>query len=128
MSKSWRVAAALLKKDWNTVYAELQERNWSSHLLPLTNRLLTSTRARMFKLLARAYSTISVNRASHLLGLPQDVTIQECTAAGWHHAGGFLEPRTGRAEIESIEPPNAARALAEMENLTEQLVRLQTAV
>ena len=46
-----------------------------------------------FLLIASAYETISVSKASQLLGLSEGETTQLCTGAGWHQEGTMLTPK-----------------------------------
>ena len=88
----------------------------------LAQKLVKSTRDNMFRLISRAYSTISVSQAAQLFGLPENEVIQNCIEKGWTLEGNYLLPR--RAE-EETHFNHANLGLEELQTLTEQLVRLQ---
>lgn len=58
-------------------------------------------------LIAGAYETISVRKASQLLGISEGDTTQRCGAAGWQLDNGMLAPvRPERPKAESVSTEN----------------------
>lgn len=113
---------------WKKNYSEIYETvnscpTWPNHLKNIMKLILESTRQRVITLITKAYSTISLNDASKLLGLTNEETLALGQQLNWSY-----EPESGFISInrDSSNQPNNkhTQAVLELDNGTELLEKL----
>ncbi|XP_054719758.1 COP9 signalosome complex subunit 8-like [Uloborus diversus] len=81
LGKIWTVGQKLWQCD-STVYASLAE-EWPDHVKPILSAITETTRSRALRLVANAYSSISVEKISSFLGLSAEDCVKALSSLGW---------------------------------------------
>jgi len=89
---------------------------------PLVDALVETTRLRMLKLLAAAYTHVSPARTAALLGVSEADARQLAQSVGWGEAAGgaMLQPKEG------VEDGVGLDSRAALEQLTQYMVHLES--
>jgi hypothetical protein len=133
---AWGLGRLLWRKERGPFFAAASNHAWPPQCELLVARLVERERADVLALLSRAYSVVSVSAVAGMLGLNREETLRVCLHAGWtvdSHATEFFKPHpSGPATsvtsgADSGNRPTVEQSLQALTNLTEQLVRLQTA-
>jgi CSN8/PSMD8/EIF3K family len=130
---AWELGRLLWRKERKAFFAMASSHTWTQHCEALVVRLVQRERADVLALLSRAYSVVRLAAAEDMLGLSRDETLRTCLGAGWTQDGEFLVPDPSvavgdaRGSGSSSTRPTVEQSLQALTNLTEQLVRLQTA-
>ena len=82
---AWAIGRALWQHRYDAAYAVVRDFAWSADVAPLVGQLVVAIQERVFALLARAYSTLTLRDASLCLGIAaSDAALQaRLAAAGW---------------------------------------------
>lgn len=124
---AWALAHAQWCGDRQALYTAAASTSWSPSLAPLAATLAARTRARAAALVSRAYVTVSRQRLVSMLGIDGEELDAFCIARGWRVDAAFVVVGGPDATSSSTPEERAVRAsFAELQTLTEQLVRLQT--
>ncbi|KAL3217522.1 hypothetical protein MRX96_032160 [Rhipicephalus microplus] len=78
----WKVGQGLWFKDFPAVYNVLSQ-EWPDHVKPIMQELGERTRRRALILVAKAYSSISLDDASCFLGIPKLELADVVSSLGW---------------------------------------------
>lgn len=122
---AWGIGQAMWRRDQRAVYAGLRGRAWGPAAAPLIARLEAVTSEAAARLITRAYSVVSIERTATLLGCGVAEIAGRCERLGWRIEDGFVVPG-GRSEGAATTKGEEV-SYQELQSLTEQLVRLQTA-
>jgi COP9 signalosome complex subunit 8 len=91
LSVIWSVGKLMWKKNYSEIYQTIDSIPvWPNHLKNIMKLISESTRQRVIELISKAYSSISLNDASQLLGLNNDETLKVAEKSNWLHEDGFL--------------------------------------
>jgi CSN8/PSMD8/EIF3K family len=130
---AWALGRFLWRKERKAFFEMASSHSWTPPCEGLAARLVQRERADVLALLSRAYSAVSLAAAEGMLGLDRDETLRTCLGAGWTQDGEFLVPDPSGAVADTrgsrggSARPTVEQSLQALTNLTEQLVRLQTA-
>lgn len=84
LSLIWLVGKLMWKRNYSEIYSVINSNsNWPKHLKNIMNLIINSIRKRSIALINKAYSTVSINDASKLLGLTRDETIDLSRQLDW---------------------------------------------
>lgn len=124
LSVIWTVGKLMWKKNYSEIYKTINScPSWPNHLKNIMKLILESTRQRVTNLIARAYSTITLNDASRLLGLTNEETLELARSQNWSY-----EPETGFLLINhsdnNIHQNKNGQAVLGLDNGTELLEKL----
>uniref|UniRef100_A0A6G4ZYA3 Putative cop9 signalosome complex subunit 8 n=1 Tax=Rhipicephalus microplus TaxID=6941 RepID=A0A6G4ZYA3_RHIMP len=78
----WKVGQGLWFKDFPAIYDVLSQ-EWPDHVKPIMQELGERTRRRALILVAKAYSSISLDDASRFLGIPKLELADVVSSLGW---------------------------------------------
>lgn len=118
----WALAKALWQSDMPAFYDAAKHPSWGG-ADTLVSALVYATRRKGVQLIARAYTCVSLERVSTLLGLDRDGAAQLCHREGWTVDGEFVVVERRKDVTDNVKITGDSR---ELRMLTEQLVRLQT--
>ncbi|SAL99112.1 hypothetical protein [Absidia glauca] len=80
----WQVCAALWKTDYNAAYHFLNDpTHWSTLITPMISDILESIRERVVLLLAKAYTTITMDNVISYFGMQEQDVVQALSTKGW---------------------------------------------
>ncbi|CAO3596696.1 unnamed protein product [Absidia cylindrospora] len=103
----WQVCAALWKTDYEVAYNILNESaQWSTRLQPMIPDILESIRERVAALLAKAYTTITMNDVINYFGMQENDIIQALSTKGWSYDSTTQIFTTWKQEPTQREPSN----------------------
>jgi COP9 signalosome complex subunit 8 len=102
LSVIWSVGKLMWKKNYSEIYRTIDSIPiWPNHLKNIMKLISESTRQRVIGLISKAYSSISLNDASQLLGLNNDETLRLAEKLNWQHENesGFLTINQQQCDI-----------------------------
>uniref|UniRef100_A0A6G1SM03 COP9 signalosome complex subunit 8 n=1 Tax=Aceria tosichella TaxID=561515 RepID=A0A6G1SM03_9ACAR len=102
LSVIWSVGKLMWKKNYSEIYGTIDSIPvWPNHLKNIMKLISESTRQRVIELISKAYSSISLNDASQLLGLNNDETLKLAEQLNWLHESetGFLTINQQQCDI-----------------------------
>uniref|UniRef100_A0A023FV03 COP9 signalosome complex subunit 8 n=1 Tax=Amblyomma parvum TaxID=251391 RepID=A0A023FV03_AMBPA len=101
----WKVGQALWYKDFPAIYTGLAQ-EWPDDIKPIMQELGERTRRRALTLVAKAYSSISLDDASSFLGVPKADLAAVVCPLGWvvDVASGMVLPKYTAARHEDSTP------------------------
>jgi COP9 signalosome complex subunit 8 len=102
LSVIWSVGKLMWKKNYSEIYRTIDSIPvWPNHLKNIMKLISESTRQRVIELISKAYSSISLNDASQLLGLTNAETLKLAEQLSWRHESdtGFLTLNQQQCDI-----------------------------
>ena len=115
---AWNLGKTLIQRNFKAVYEILDGTQWQSAAqLAATFRIQFSQQ--MIKIVAKAYSSLTIASACELLGVRSESLISLCNSYGWTVTGDLVYPKSTKAE--SANPVSAA----DIERLTNLLAFLE---
>jgi len=115
----WNIAKQMWQKNYGQVYELILGKDWSGSLAPMMKTLKETYQTRSFALICRAYSTISVQRGSQLLGMANEELSQFFEAQGWSKEGDFFTVKAQQDDKQSL-------SLHQLQDLTKYIVYLES--
>eukprot|EP01027_Heterolobosea_sp_BB2_P014949 GEZU01021433.1.p1 GENE.GEZU01021433.1~~GEZU01021433.1.p1 ORF type:complete len:207 (-),score=57.93 GEZU01021433.1:23-643(-) len=79
----WKIGQGMWNRDPAAVYQALTTYSWDTSLVPLVNVLAETYRHRMFTLVAKGYTNISLNDTANFLGMDPATTKTFVESRGW---------------------------------------------
>ncbi|CAO3678104.1 unnamed protein product [Umbelopsis vinacea] len=79
----WSVGAALWNRSLPEAYNALDSYTWSDDMRQLMDAVRETIQEMAYTLICRSYSSIKVNSAAQMLGMPQDVLAAALAKRGW---------------------------------------------
>ncbi|KAL1124800.1 hypothetical protein AAG570_001421 [Ranatra chinensis] len=79
----WSVGRAMWKRDAPAVFTALNGTQWSENVGPIMRSLVGKVRERGLRLVAQAYSSLSIDTCSSLLGLSPSEVVEFANQQGW---------------------------------------------
>ncbi|KAL6078112.1 COP9 signalosome complex subunit 8 [Balamuthia mandrillaris] len=121
LSAIWAIGREMWAKNPTNFYKALTAFNWSPGVAALITALAESYRRRMFDLVAKAYSTITVSDCATLLGLAENDTTKLAAENGWEvdSSSGMLCPKI------PLQPKQQSTGLPQLQQLTDYVVFLE---
>ncbi|KFM73086.1 hypothetical protein X975_17624, partial [Stegodyphus mimosarum] len=81
LGKIWVVGQKLWQCH-SSVYLALEE-DWPDHIKPILSAIVDITRSRALRLIAKAYSSISVEKVASFLGMSAEDCVEGLSSLGW---------------------------------------------
>jgi len=114
----WRVVQALWAREPRQFYSSIETYAWPTVLQPWIVALTDTTRAKYRSLIAKGYSTISVDSCCQMLGLPKEKL--SAYVPKWNVEKGFVFPTAeGGAKDQAV-------TAKQVQQLTDYVVQLET--
>ncbi|XP_022194322.2 COP9 signalosome complex subunit 8 [Nilaparvata lugens] len=88
----WGVGKAMWQRDLPTVYSTIQNTPWSENVCNIMKALHEEVQKRATELVSRAYSSLSVDTLSALVGLRQEDALKLAAERGWQVDNGLVIP------------------------------------
>lgn len=129
---TWRLTQALWRKDRAQFFRVAEAEDWNEGARPLVDELVCRIRGRAIELIRRAYSVVPVEMVARLVGVRVQDVPDLATSNGWRVEGGFVVSgmrEDGSAcddDKKAVGGGGEQVPFAELQMLTEQLVKLQT--
>ncbi|KAI8340664.1 COP9 signalosome [Chlamydoabsidia padenii] len=103
----WQVCAALWKTEYSAAYVILNDSSrWSTRIQPMINDILESIRERVALLLAKAYTTITMDNVISFFGMQEQDIIQALSTKGWTYDPTSSTFTTCKQETANHKPSN----------------------
>eukprot|EP01083_Nonionella_stella_P040810 110622_1 len=123
----WKIGSALWKQDHESAYDAMSKFDWSEITKPFVAHLRESTRAHMLTLLAKSYSSISLESCTVELGMSREDCdkplhcLSDLISVGWTIEGNIARPPT----IQPSQDTNID-AQKQLQQLTEYICHLES--
>jgi len=114
-----------MDKKWKDFYTAVDSFAWSKQIKPFVDALRDQRREQIKELIARGYSSISLERCQDMLGLPKDLTIQVLTEAKWRvdQEKDMVFPTSGTIGTSKLEEQHTSSK--QLTTLTQYVIHLE---
>ena len=116
----WELGKRLKLRDRAGFYARIRDEKWPENIAPLVTALRATISRKMFALVGRSYSSISLESVAELIGTNTGDAEAAVKKAGWEVRDGVVYPVQDKADTGAQD----AR-LAEMDALSQYAIQLE---